>query len=125
MKRIIHTETAPKAVGPYSQAVEKAGILFVSGQIAMSPATGEMVKGGIAEQTKQVLSNIDGILRAAGYHKNDVLKCTCLLDDMADFKAMNKVYEEYFNEDPPARAAYEVVSLPVGAKIEIEAIAIK
>jgi 2-iminobutanoate/2-iminopropanoate deaminase len=125
MKRIIHTETAPKAVGPYSQAVEKAGILFVSGQIPLDPKTGEMVKGDIAEQTKMVLSNIDGILKAAGYHRDDVMKCTCLLDDMADFKEMNKVYEEYFNEAPPARAAYEVVNLPLGAKIEIEAIAIK
>ncbi|MBL7110545.1 MAG: RidA family protein [Bacteroidales bacterium] len=125
MKRIIHTETAPKAVGPYSQAVEKAGILFVSGQIPLSPETGELIKGDIAEQTKMVLTNIDGILKAAGYNRDDVMKCTCLLDNIADFKEMNKVYEEYFFENPPARAAYEVVNLPLGAKIEIEAIAIK
>jgi len=125
MKKIIHTETAPKAVGPYSQAVEKKGILFVSGQVAVDPKTGKMVDGGIKEQTKMVLSNIDHILKAAGYHKDDVLKCTCLLDDMADFQEMNKVYEEYFNQSPPARAAFEVVNLPLGAKIEIEAIAME
>ncbi len=125
MKKIIQTETAPKAVGPYSQAVEKAGILFVSGQIPLSPVTGKLIEGDIGEQTKMVLANIDGILKAAGYNKDDVMKCTCLLDDIGDFKEMNKVYEEYFNEKPPARAAYEVVNLPLGAKIEIEAIAIK
>jgi 2-iminobutanoate/2-iminopropanoate deaminase len=84
-----------------------------------------MVEGSIADQTNLVLSNIEGILRAAGYRRDDVVKCTCLMDDMKDFKEMNKVYEEYFNENPPARAAYEVVNLPLGAKIEIEAIAMK
>ena len=125
MKKRIHTEAAPKAVGPYSQAIEKSGILFISGQIALDPVTGEMVEGDISDQTKQVLSNIDSILKAAGYHKDDIVKCTCLLDDIADFKEMNSMYAEYFDFEPPARAAYEVASLPLGAKIEIEAIAIK
>ena len=125
MKKIIHTEKAPKAVGPYSQAVEKAGMLFVSGQIPLDPQTGQLIQGDIREQTRRVLLNIDGILKAAGYNKGDVLKCTCLLTDMSRFKEMNEAYSEYFDENPPARAAYEVVKLPLGAIIEIEAIAIK
>ena len=125
MKKRILTEAAPQAVGPYSQAMEKSGILFISGQIPLDPVTGEMVEGDIADQTKRVLSNIDGILKAAGYHKDDVVKCTCLLADIADFKEMNTVYAGYFDFEPPARAAYEVASLPLGARIEIEAIAIK
>jgi len=125
MKRIISTKTAPKAVGPYSQAIENGGILFVSGQVPIDNETGEVITGSIQEQTMQVLNNINGILTAAGYEKRDVVKCTCLLKDINDFQAMNKVYGEYFDQDPPARAAYEVSNLPLGVQIEIEAIAMK
>lgn len=124
MKRIIATNQAPKAVGPYSQAVESNGILFISGQIPIIPATGEIPEG-IEAQTKQVMENIGAILREAGYGYEHVIKCTCLLNDMDNFKAMNEVYGSYFPENPPARAAYGVVKLPLGVMIEIESIASK
>ena len=125
MKKVIQTEKAPGAVGPYSQAIDHNGTLFVSGQICLDPETGKPVNGGIGEQTRQVLKNIDTILTAAGYSKREVVKCTCLLKDMDHFREMNAVYEEYFDEDPPARAAYQVVRLPLDVLIEIEAIAMK
>ena len=125
MKKVISTENAPAAVGPYSQAIEHNGMLFVSGQICIDPDTGKLVEGGIREQTMQVLQNIGSILEAAGYSKNDVVKCTCLLKDMDHFQEMNAIYSEYFKSDPPARAAYQVVKLPLDVLIEIEAIAIK
>jgi 2-iminobutanoate/2-iminopropanoate deaminase len=125
MKKIIKTEKAPKAVGPYSQAIENRGILFVSGQIPIKPESGEMVSGTIREQTLQVLKNIDSILIAGGYSKKDVVKCTCYLKDINDFQEMNKEYSIYFESEPPARAAFEVSNLPFSARIEIEAIAMK
>jgi len=125
MKKIIHTSGAPKAVGPYSQAVENNGILFISGQIPIDPAIGKIVEGGIKEQTEQVMKNIGVILQAAGYSYSDVVKSTCLLNDMDNFTAMNEVYARYYAENPPARAAYGVVRLPLGALVEIETIAIK
>lgn len=125
MKTIISTDQAPAAVGPYSQAVEARGILFISGQIPINPATGKLVEEDIAIQTEQVLENIGAILDEAGYGYYDIVKCTCLLSDMANFKAMNEVYSRYFTKEQPARAAFGVVSLPLGALIEIEAIAIK
>ena len=125
MKRIIKTETAPSAIGPYSQAVEVNGILYVSGQVPIDPATGKLVEGGITEQTEQVMKNIMSILNAAGYSAGDVVKSICLLADMSDFKAMNEVYGRYYPADQPARAAYAVKGLPLGALIEIETIAIK
>ncbi len=125
MKKIVQTDKAPKAIGPYSQAIEISGALFVSGQIPLNPVTGEVIEGGIEKQTEQVLQNINTILTAAGYSKRDVVKCTCLLDDMANFQAMNKVYSKFFSEEPPARAAFEVSKLPLGVMIEIEAIAMK
>jgi len=125
MKRIIYTESAPKAVGPYSQAVETNGLLFISGQIPIDPAIGKIVEGGIKEQTHQVLKNIGAILKAAGYDYKDVVKSTCLLSDMDNFAAMNEVYAQYYAENPPARAAYGVVRLPLGAMVEIETIAMK
>ena len=125
MKKIIHTENAPKAVGPYSQAVEANGMLFISGQIPMDPSTGKIVEGGIVEQTRQVMENIGAILKEAGYHYNDVIKSTCLLDNMDNFGDMNKVYADYYPENPPARAAFGVVKLPLGVMIEIETIAVK
>ncbi len=125
MKKVVRTKKAPGAVGPYSQAIDHNGMLFVSGQICLDPETGKPVEGDIREQTRQVLINIDTILAAAGYSKRDVVKCTCLLKDMDHFREMNAVYAEYFDEDPPARAAYQVVRLPLDVLIEIEAIAMK
>jgi 2-iminobutanoate/2-iminopropanoate deaminase len=125
MKKVIFTGNAPNAVGPYSQAIEKGDMLFISGQICIDPATGKTVDGGIREQTAQVMKNIDNILKAAGYSKADVVKCTCLLKEMDHFQEMNSVYAEYFNADPPARAAYQVCRLPLDVLIEIEAIAMK
>ena len=125
MKRIIATDKAPKAIGPYSQAVEVNGILYISGQLALDPITGKLVEGGITEQTTQVLKNIGEILYAAGYEFSDVVKSTVLLEDMESFKAMNEVYGGIYKIDPPARAAYAVKKLPMGAMVEIETIAIK
>ncbi|MCK5821850.1 MAG: RidA family protein [Bacteroidales bacterium] len=125
MKTILSTDKAPKAVGPYSQAVEANGFLFISGQIPINPATGSVVEGGISAQTEQVMINIKGILDEAGYGFKDVVKCTCLLDDMDNFKAMNDVYSQFFTSEQPARAAFGVVKLPLGVMIEIEAIAAK
>jgi 2-iminobutanoate/2-iminopropanoate deaminase len=125
MKKIISTPDAPKAVGPYSQAVETNGMLFISGQIPIDPVIGKIVEGGIREQTEQVMKNIGVILKTAGYDYTDVVKSTCLLNDMDNFAAMNEVYARYYPENPPARAAYGVVRLPLGAMVEIETIAMK
>ena len=124
MKKVIYTENAPKAIGPYSQAIEINGTLYISGQIPIIPTTGQMPEG-IKEQTKQVLENIGAILKEAGYSYSNVVKSTCLLSDMNNFQAMNEVYGQYYKENPPARAAYGVVKLPMGALIEIETIAVK
>lgn len=125
MKKVIFTEKAPKAIGPYSQAIEKNGQLFVSGQVPVDPATSKVVKGGIAEQTEQVMKNIEAILQSAGYSFVDVVKSTCLLSDMANFAAMNEVYAKSYAENPPARAAFAVKELPLGVLVEIETLAIK
>ena len=125
MKKIIHTENAPAAIGPYSQAVEANGMLFISGQIPLVPETGEMVAGGITEQTDRVLKNIGAILRASGYDYSDVVKTTCLLKDMKYFLDMNEVYGRYFVSDQPARAAFAVAGLPKDSLVEIEVIACK
>lgn len=125
MKKIIATENAPKAIGPYSQAIEANGMLFISGQIPLNPATGTIVEGGIEAQTEQVMKNIGAILEAAGYSFKDVIKSTCLLSDMANFKPMNEIYGKYYNENPPARAAFAVKELPMGVLVEIETIATK
>jgi 2-iminobutanoate/2-iminopropanoate deaminase len=125
MKKIIHTENAPKAIGPYSQATEVNGLLFISGQVPIDPATGKVVEGDIKAQTKQVMENIKAILEEAGYSFSQVVKSTCLLSDMSHFAAMNEVYGEYYKENPPARAAYAVKGLPLGVMVEIETIAAK
>lgn len=125
MKRVISTTDAPKAIGPYSQAIEINGTLYISGQIPLDPATGKFVEGGITEQTEQVMKNIGAILKAAGLDYDNVVKSTCLLSDMDNFAAMNAVYGKYYSENPPARAAYAVVKLPLGALVEIETIACK
>lgn len=122
-KKIICTEKAPKAVGPYSQAVQANGFLFISGQIPIDPSTGKVVEGGIKEQTEQVLKNIGAILKEAGLDYKNVVKTTCLLNDMDNFAAMNEVYARYFTSEMPARAAYGVVRLPLGVMVEIECIA--
>lgn len=125
MKKIIRTNKAPAAMGPYSQAVEKNGTLYVSGQVALDPDTGKIIEGDITAQTHQVLRNIKAILQEAGYTFTDVVKSTCYLDNIADFKAMNEVYSQYYTENHPARAAFAVKDLPLGALIEIETIAMK
>lgn len=125
MKTIIATDQAPAAVGPYSQAVEINGMLFISGQIPIDPQSGTVLDGDIQAQTEQVMENIGAILEEAGYSYSDVVKCTCLLVDLKNFKAMNEVYARYFTEEQPARAAFGVVSLPLGVGIEIETIAVK
>lgn len=125
MKKIISTRKAPAAVGPYSQAVKAGGTLYVSGQVPLDPATGKVVEGDIREQTERSLNNIGAILEEAGYGFADVVKCTCLLSDMANFKAMNEVYASFFPSDPPARAAFAVRELPLGVLVEIECIAVK
>jgi len=125
MKRIIQTVHAPSAIGPYSQAIETGGTLYISGQIPLDPVTMKIVEGGIQEQTEQVLKNIGAILKEAGYDYGDVVKSTCLLSDMVNFKAMNEVYGRFYSENPPARAAFAVKELPMGVLIEIETIAAK
>ena len=125
MKKIISSPKAPKAIGPYSQAVEANGTLYISGQLPVDVTTGKFVEGGIKEQTEQALKNIGYILEEAGYSYANVVKSTCLLSDIADFAAMNEVYATYYKENCPARAAFAVKSLPMGALVEIETIAVK
>jgi 2-iminobutanoate/2-iminopropanoate deaminase len=125
MKNVIRTLKAPAAIGPYSQAVEINGTLYISGQIPIDPLTGKLVEGDIKVQTGQVFRNIEAILREAGYSFPDVVKSTCLLRDMSDFKAMNEVYALHYSENQPARAAFAVKELPMGALIEIETVAVK
>jgi 2-iminobutanoate/2-iminopropanoate deaminase len=124
-KKVIKTDQAPAAIGPYSQAIEVNGTIYISGQIPLDPQTSKLVDGGIKEQTHQVLKNIGAILNAAGYGYQHVVKSTCLLANMEHFKEMNEVYAQYYSENPPARAAYGVVKLPLGSLIEIETIAVK
>lgn len=122
MKKIIASPKAPAAVGPYSQAVEINGILFISGQLPADPASGEFPEG-IEAQTRRSLDNIGSILEEAGLGFDNVVKTTVLLDDIKNFAAMNAVYAEYFKGDKPARVCYEVAALPKGAMVEIDAIA--
>ena len=124
MKQIIQTEQAPKAIGPYSQAIKSNGFVFASGQIPIIPETGEFVAGGISEQTEQVLKNLSQVLEAAGSGLNRVVKTTVFLADMEEFAAMNEVYGKFFSDEPPARATVEASRLPRGARVEIEAIAL-
>ena len=124
MKEIIATESAPRAIGPYSQAVRAGNLIFASGQIPIDPATGEFVSGEIAEQTEQVLRNISAVFEAAGASLNQVVKTTVFLADMDDFTAMNDVYARFFGEHRPARATVQAARLPRDAKVEIEAIAV-
>jgi 2-iminobutanoate/2-iminopropanoate deaminase len=124
MKEIINTEKAPKAIGPYSQAVKAGNTLYISGQVPLNPATGKLVEGGIKEQTEQVMQNIKAILDEAGYSFSDVVKSTCMLSSISNFAEMNEVYGKYYSVNPPARAAFAVKDLPLGALIEIETVAV-
>lgn len=123
MKRIVKTNKAPQAIGPYSQGVIAGNFLFISGQIAIDPDKNEMISGTIEEQAEQVLNNIGAILNEAGLTYENVVKTTVYLTDLNDFGKMNEVYSRFFKNNPPARAAIQVSKLPKGAKIEIEAIA--
>ena len=121
----IYTKNAPDAIGPYSQAVSVGNLLFTSGQIPIDPATGEFAGQDIKTQTRQSLTNISNILAAAGASMADVVKTTVLLNDIADFAAMNEVYAEFFTEPYPARAAFQAAGIPKGALVEIECVAVK
>ena len=125
MKSEIKTENAPSAIGPYSQAIEVNGTVYVSGQIPIVPATGEFISNDIKEQTHQSLTNIGEILKAAGLDFSNVVKTTVLLSDIANFTAMNEVYGEFFPAPYPARAAFEAAALPKGALVEIEVVAVR
>ena len=120
---IINSDQAPKAIGPYSQAIKASSFLFASGQVALDPATSEFIAGDIAKQTERVLENLKGILEAAGCHLHRVVKTTVFLKNMSDFTAMNEVYAKFFPAAPPARSTVEVARLPKDALVEIEVIA--
>ena len=124
LREVIATEQAPRAIGPYSQAIRAGNLLFCSGQIPIDPSTGEFVSGGVAEQTEQVMRNLSAVLSAGKSSLKQVVKTTVFLADMDDFTAMNEVYGRYFGENPPARATVQAARLPRDARVEIEAIAI-
>jgi len=124
LREVIATEQAPRAIGPYSQAIRAGNLLFCSGQIPIDPSTGEFVSGGVAEQTEQVMRNLSAVLSAGKSSLKQVVKTTVFLADMDDFAAMNEVYGRYFGENPPARATVQAARLPRDARVEIEAIAI-
>jgi 2-iminobutanoate/2-iminopropanoate deaminase len=124
MKKIIHTEKAPAAVGPYSQAVEVKDTLYISGQLPLDPQSMEMPKT-IREQTDLVMKNIGAILNDAGYDYSNVIKSTIYLADINDFQTVNEIYGSYYPQDPPARSAFQVANLPKGAKVEVETIAVR
>ena len=121
---VIATDRAPAAVGPYSQAVRIGNLVYTAGQIPLDPATGKLVEGGIESQTRRALQNLQAVLEAAGTSLANVVKTTVFLQDMGDFGAMNGVYAQFFGGSPPARSAVEVAALPLGAQVEIEAIAL-
>ncbi len=123
-RQLIQTDKAPGAVGPYSQGTKTGELVFSAGQLPLDPATGSMVAGGIKEQTRQVLKNLQAVLEAGGAGLDSVMKCTVFLQDMGEFALMNEVYGQFFPDSPPARSAVEVAALPLGARVEIEAIAL-
>lgn len=122
-KETIHTDDAPKAIGPYSQAVRSGGWVYCAGQVGLDPATGTMVQGGVAEQTRRALTNLSAVLAAAGCTCADVVKTTVFLANLDDYATVNEIYGEFFPEDPPARAAVEASRLPANALVEIDAVA--
>lgn len=123
-KKQIKTESAPAAIGPYSQAIQAGGFIFYSGQIPLNPATGNVVDGGIVEQTRQVMSNMGAMLQASDRTFDDVVKTTIYLTDMADFATVNEIYGGFFSAVPPARACVQVAALPKGVMVEIDWIAV-
>ncbi len=124
-KKIVNTASAPAAVGPYSQAVRVGKLVYTAGQIPLDPATGKVVDGDVSVQTERVLQNLKAVVEAAGSSLSQVIKTTVFLQDMNDFAAMNKVYSQFFTENPPARSAVEVAALPLGVQVEIEAVALR
>ena len=123
-KKIVNTKKAPAAVGPYSQAVKVGKLVYTAGQIPLDPETGKMIEGDVQAQTERSLLNLQAVLKAAGSSLKNVVKTTVFLQDMADFGAMNEVYGRFFTKKPPARSAVEVAALPLGAQVEIEAVAL-
>jgi len=123
MKKTVHSDKAPQAVGPSSQAILTGNLVFTSGQIAIDPGSGKFVEGGIREQVRQVMANLSAVLKAAGTDLSKVIKATVFLNDINNFNEFNEVYGEYFSSDPPARSAFQVAALPLGAMVEIEMIA--
>jgi 2-iminobutanoate/2-iminopropanoate deaminase len=124
MREVIATNQAPQAIGPYSQAIKAAGLVFTSGQVALDPATQQVITGDIAAQTDRVMMNLSGVLRASGSSLEKVLRCTVFLKNMGDFAAMNEVYGRYFSKAPPARSTVEVARLPKDVLVEIDVIAL-
>jgi 2-iminobutanoate/2-iminopropanoate deaminase len=124
MRNVIATQDAPQAIGPYSQAIRAAGLIFTSGQIAIDPATSQVITGDVAAQTDRVLKNLDAILKASGSSLEKVVRCTVFLKNMGDFAAMNEVYGRYFKQEPPSRSTVEVARLPKDVLVEIDAIAL-
>ncbi len=124
MKKIINTVKAPKPIGPYNQAIMSNNTLYVSGQIPMNPATSELVKGDVQEQTRMVMENLKAILKEAGMDFGDVVKCSIFISDMKDFPTINEVYGKYFTEEAPARETVQVAGLPLGVDVEISCIAV-
>jgi 2-iminobutanoate/2-iminopropanoate deaminase len=124
MQDVIATKEAPQAIGPYSQAIRAAGLIFTSGQVAIDPATQQVIAGDVAAQTERVMKNLDAILRSAGSGLEKVVRCTVFLKNMGDFGAMNEVYGRYFKQTPPARSTVEVARLPKDVLVEIDAIAV-
>ena len=123
-RQVIHTDAAPAAVGPYSQAISANGFVYTAGQVPLVPETGALIEGDIQVQTRQALTNLQAVLQAAGSDLAHVVKTTVFLNDMDDFSAMNEIYAEFFGENPPARSAVEVARLPLDAQVEIEAVAL-
>lgn len=123
-RNVIHTDEAPAAVGPYSQAITAGSFVYTAGQLGMDPETGEFVAGEIQPQTEQALKNLRAVLQAAGSDLDQVVKVTVFLQDMGEFGQMNEVYGRFFSQNPPARSAVEVAALPLGARVEIEAVAL-
>jgi 2-iminobutanoate/2-iminopropanoate deaminase len=124
LKTVVHTEKAPKAIGPYSQAIKTGQLVFVSGQLALDPVTGSLLQGDIKAETRQAMTNLKNILEAAGSSLDQVVKTTLFIKDMNDFPLINEVYGEFFQQDPPARACVEVARLPKDARFEAEAVAL-
>ncbi|MDX9849861.1 MAG: RidA family protein [Anaerolineaceae bacterium] len=125
MKKVIISEKAPKALGPYSAAIETDFFVYTSGQLGLDPVSGDLVKGGVEAETHQALKNLREVLKSAGLNLDSVVKTTVFLKDINEFSSMNKIYGEYFTSEPPARSAFQVAALPKDASVEIEAVAVK